>query len=67
MDTLQRWANNATRYPMFAALARKYLCVPATSIFSEHQFPAAGRLVSKLRSLLDPDRVDTLIFLYENM
>jgi hAT family C-terminal dimerisation region len=66
-DALQWWANNASQYPECAALARVYLSVPATSVLSERQFSEAGRLISKLRSRLNSDRVDTLIFLYANM
>ena len=66
-DALQWWAANAQFYPATARIARQYLSVPATSAQSERQFSAAGRLISKLRSRLDPDRVDTIIFLYENL
>jgi len=58
---------NESAYPQTAAVARQYLSVPATSVLSDRQLSAAGRLVSKLRSRLDPERVDTLIFLYENL
>jgi len=67
IDALQWWALNESKYSQTAAVARQYLSVPATSVLSERQFSAAGRLVPKLRSRLDPERVDTLIFLYENM
>lgn len=66
VDVLEWWAANQARFPRLAVVARKYLAVPATSVLSERQFSAAGRLVSKLRSRLDPERVETLIFLYEN-
>jgi len=66
-DALQWWSANAQLYPATARIAREYLSVPATSAQSERQFSAAGRLISKLRSRLDPDRVDTIIFLYENL
>ena len=66
-DALQWWAANARLYPSTAHVAKQFLSVPATSAQSERQFSAAGRLISKLRSRLDPERVDTLIFLYKNM
>jgi len=51
-----------------ASLASQYQSVPAMSAAqSERQFTAAVRLIWKLRSRLDGDRVDTLIFLYKNM
>ena len=66
-DALQWWAANARVFPATAGVARQYLSVPATSAQSERQFSAAGRLISKLRSRLDTDRVDTIMFLYKNM
>ena len=67
VDVLQYWKASAAQFPGVAEVARKYISVPATSAASERQFSASGRLVSKLRSRLDTDRVDSLIFLYENM
>ena len=63
----EHMTKKAAQFPDVAEVARKYISVPATSTASERQFSASGRLVSKLRSRLDTDRVDSLIFLYENM
>jgi len=65
-DAMQWREANAHRYRNTARLAKQYLSVPATSAVSEQRFSAARRLISKLRSRLDPDRVDTIIFLYKN-
>jgi len=67
IDALQWWAVNESAYPQTAAVARQYLSVQMTSVLSERQFSTAGRLVSKLRSRLDPELMDMLIFLYENL
>jgi len=64
---MQWWEGNAHRYRNTARLAKQYLSVPATSALSEQRFSAARRFISKLRSRLDPDRVDTIIFLYKNL
>ena len=58
---------NSKHYPAVAALAARYLPIPATSVLSERQFSAAGRLITKLRSRLEPDRVDNILFLYKNL
>lgn len=49
------------RYPQLSKLARKYLCVPGTSVRSERVFLLAGN-VNKKRAALDPDQVDSLLF-----
>jgi len=66
-DAVQWWEANAHRYRNTARLAKQYLSVSASSAVSEQRFSAARRLISKLRSRLDPDRVDTIIFLYKNL
>jgi len=66
-DALAWWSENHKLFPTVADVARGYLSMPATSVLSERQFSAAGRLVSKLRSRLEPERIDTIMFLYKNM
>ena len=57
---------NAPRYPFLSILARKFLCIPATSVPLERIFSAAGHIVSKLRASLSPENVDALLFLRQN-
>ena len=51
----------------FSKFAKKYLCVPATSVASERVFSSAGDIVSAQRSCLRSDHVDKLLFLKKNM
>lgn len=48
-------------------LVRKYLCVLGTSVRSEQVFSSAGNIVNKKRAVLDPDHVDRLVFLANNL
>ena len=43
------------------------LCAPSTSVPSEGVFSAAGNIVSKKRSSLLPENVNSLIFLNKNL
>ena len=65
-DPLHWWKANSYRYPHLAALARRYLCIPATSVSSERVFSAAGLLVSKLRASLSSSNIDAAVFLNKN-
>lgn len=47
-------------------LARRYLCVPATSTPSERCFSDAGFIYNKKRASLDEDTVERLVFIREN-
>ena len=49
-DAMQWWASNASVY-------RNTACI-TSSAQSEHQFSAAGRLISRLRWQLYPDHVE---------
>jgi len=46
-----------------SSLARRILCIPASSAASERVFDAAGRLLEKRRTNLAPDSVYSLLFL----
>ena len=60
------WKVNERRFPRLANVARRYLCIPDTSVSSERVFSAAGLTVNRLRTRLTPDHVYMLIFLNKN-
>ena len=61
------WKANELKYPILSELAKRYLCVPATSVASERVFSSAGDLVSAQRSSLHSEHVDKLLFLEKNL
>jgi len=64
---LSWWKHEGSRrYPEFAALARVYLAVPASSAPSERVFSTLSRLTNRYRGWLDPGRVGCIIRLHEN-
>jgi hypothetical protein len=60
---LEWWKHASPRFPGLAQLARRILCIPATSATSERLFSQAGLTVSKLRNRLSDDHVTMLLFL----
>ncbi len=66
-DPLLWWKNAAGRFPQMLRVARKYLCVCATSTQSEQVFSTAGKVVGPQRALLKPDKVNMLVFLAKNL
>jgi hypothetical protein len=63
-NPLDWWRQNESKYPNVARLARRVLCIPATSAPSERIFSAAGLTIGKDRASLIPENVDDLIFLH---
>jgi hypothetical protein len=63
-DPLKEWAKKASEYPNVARLARRYLCVPATTAPSERIFSSAGSTITKKRNSLDAENARSLVFLH---
>lgn len=59
------WKNNDKAYPHLAVLARRILCIPATSASSERVFSTAGATVTNERSRLAPENVANCVFLHD--
>lgn len=66
-DPLAWWKVHEVNFPLMSQLAKKYLCIPATSTASERVFSAGGNVVTCQRSLLKPATVDMLVFLTKNL
>ncbi|KAI4820497.1 hypothetical protein KUCAC02_028474 [Chaenocephalus aceratus] len=66
-DPLVWWKEHQYEYPLLSNLAKRYLCIPGTSVSSERVFSTAGDIVTAQRSALLPDHVDQIIFLNKNL
>lgn len=66
-DPLSWWRKNEVMYPLLSKLAKRYLCIPATSVSAERVFSTAGDIVTAQRSTLTPEHVDQLLFLHKNL
>jgi len=61
------WATNHATAPHLAYLARRYLCVPASSAASERFFSVAGNVVTALRNALLGDKAEALACMSFNL
>lgn len=66
-EALLWWKLNCSKYSILSQLARKYLCICATSASSERVFSTAGNVLTPLRAHLTPDKVEMLTFLSKNL
>ncbi|XP_061884799.1 E3 SUMO-protein ligase ZBED1-like [Entelurus aequoreus] len=66
-NPLAWWRVHNVNFPWLSKLARKFLCIPATSSPSERLFSASGNVVTCQRSCLKPSKVDMLVFLTKNL
>ena len=65
-SALDWWMKNDKKYPKVARLARKFLCVPASSTPSERAFSKSGQVADQRRSSLTPDNVNMFVVLNKN-
>jgi len=66
-DPLNYWRENEKRFPILSILARKYLCIVASSAPAERVFSAGGNLYTKKRAKLSPEVAKEILFLHENL
>jgi hypothetical protein len=65
-DPLKWWRDNRSRYPVLERLARKYLCIQATSVPTERVWSTAGNVLTARRSSLHPLNLECLVLIHEN-
>ena len=66
-SVLEWWKINSINYPNLPRLAKKYLCIPATSDPSERLFSTSGNIVTPSKAMLKPEKVIMLVFLTKNL
>ena len=66
-EPLSYWRDMHKRYPYLSNLAKRYLCVCATSTASERLFSTSGNILTTTRTSLKPEKVDMLTFLNKNL
>ena len=62
-NPLDWWKHNSGKYPILSSIARRILCVPATSAPCERLFSYAGLTISNDRNRLLPENAEEFIFL----
>jgi hypothetical protein len=65
-NPLEWWKDNEKKYPILSILARRILCITATSAPSERLFSAAGLTITNDRCNLLPQHAESAIFLRGN-
>jgi hypothetical protein len=60
-DPLEWWMLHEANFPRLSKLAKKYLCIPATSAPSDRVFSTGGNIVTCHRACLKPESVDRLV------
>jgi hypothetical protein len=61
------WKAHQHLFPTLNILARKYLCIPATSAPSERLFSVGSNIVTDNRHSLSPEHIRSLMFLHDNL
>jgi len=57
---LEFWKQKADQLPIMSFIARRFLCVSASSAQSERDFSSVGRTVTETRSRLSAENVEAL-------
>lgn len=57
------WKQNESKFPRISKVAKRLLCIPATSAPAERLFSNAGLTISDRRTRLEPENAEMLVFL----
>jgi hypothetical protein len=60
VDIQSFWRRNQETFPLLSHLARRILCIPASSLACERLFSHAGGIVTKKRNRLSSERVHSM-------
>ena len=66
-NPLKWWKANESRFLILSKLAKRLLCIPATSVPAERIFSTSGLIVNNQRASLKPENLDMLVFLNKNL
>lgn len=66
-NPLNWWKSHHVEFPKLAKLARRFLCIIASSVPCERVFSKSGLCVSKRRTLLSDENVSNLVFIASNL
>ncbi|XDV36514.1 hypothetical protein PO909_006275 [Leuciscus waleckii] len=66
-NPLSWWKEHEVEFPLLSCQAKRYLCIPGSSVPAERVFSTAGDIVTAQRSALTPEHVDQLLFLNKNL
>jgi len=66
-DPLHWWKQNSFHLPQLQDLAKKYLCIPGTSVPSERLLSKAGEVEAARKSAIKLKNVDMILFLNKNL
>ncbi|XP_051797511.1 E3 SUMO-protein ligase ZBED1-like isoform X2 [Acanthochromis polyacanthus] len=66
-DPLSWWKTRKEEMPLLSKLAKKFMCIPATSVPSERIFSTSGHIACPQRSRLSTENVNMLTFLHHNL
>ena len=66
VDPLQWWCAHSAEYPILSKMARRYLCIPASSAASERAWSALGDIFTKKRNRLKPITMCKLLMVKHN-
>jgi hypothetical protein len=67
ISLMEWWKQHKAVFPNIWILAAQFLVVPATSAGPERQFSRAKRLKSKKRASMSPTKLQSMVFLGENL